>query len=118
MGGATAPISFLEAATGSRYDPQTGSFLDTQGRSLAYTSADRIQSDDYKKLDIEILLEAASNDRLLFDAENGKGSVLYMLGALRTVGKLGMVAIDQDTEAANVRYQQTLDFIDGYANRT
>jgi hypothetical protein len=118
MGGATAPISFLEAVTGNRYDPETGIFLDTQGRSLAYTSADRIQSDDYKKLDIGILLEAASNDGLLFDAESGQGSVLYMLGALRTVGKLGMVAIDQDTEAADARYQQTLDAIDGYASRT
>lgn len=117
MGGATAPISFLEAATGSRYHRDIGRFIDSGGHSLAYTSADRIQSDRYKKLDSGTLLDAAGREGLLFDRMTGQGSILYMLGALTTVGKLGMIAIDHDPESADARYKQTLDFIGEHSLR-
>ena len=112
MGGATAPISFLESATGCEYDPIAGRFIDGQGRSLYYTSADRIQSEAYKTLNAQRLLDAADRAALHFDPTAGTGALFYMLGALPTVGKLGMVAIDHSALAADKRYDGTLATLD------
>ena len=118
MGGATAPISFLESATGSQYDAAAGRFVDGYGRSLFYKSADRIQSDEYRSLSSGDLLDAADSEGLHFETATGSGAVFYMLGALATVGKLGLVAIDHSPQASDRRYDQTLRTLDTITART
>jgi hypothetical protein len=112
MGGTTAPISFLEAATGAQYRPDTGSFLDHKERELFYTSADRAQQDTYRQLNTDALLDLADAEKLHFDRTTGQGSVFYMLGALPSVGKLGLVAVDKSPGAAKARYDATLEKLD------
>jgi hypothetical protein len=112
MGGTTAPISFLEAATGAQYLPELGSFLDHREQELFYTSADRAQRDTYRQLNTDTLLDLADVEKLHFDRTTGQGSVFYMLGALPTVGKLGLIGIDLSPEAAKTRYDATLKKLD------
>jgi hypothetical protein len=112
MGGATAPISYLESVTGGQYDAGSGQFLGSNGRPLYYKSADRIQSESYKRLDAEALLRAADDRGLHFDDISGSGSLFYMLGALPTVGKLGLITIEQSRAKAAKRYQQTIETLD------
>ena len=89
-----------------------------QLRSLFYESADRIQSDDCTSLSSADLLDAAERAGLHFDISTGSGAVFYMLGALATVGKLGLVAIDHSPEEAGRRCDQSLRALDAIAART
>ena len=111
-------VAFLESATGDTYNPQTGSFRSGAGQDLFYTSADRIQSDSYRNLDPGAVLHEANRLGLRFNPDRGTGSVFYMLGALPTVGKLGLIAIDETPELADERYDKTISILDQLAART
>lgn len=113
MGGATAPISFLELAADGEYDPTTGFFLTGKGSNVSYTSADRIQNDSWRALNPSFVLDEADRLGLHFDSDRGSGSIFYMLGALPTVGKLGLVAIDKTPPEAEERFHKTLSIING-----
>lgn len=117
MGGTTAPISFLESATGKFYDPATGRFPGPGGEALYYTSADRVQSDAYTRLDAASVLDEANRLSLHFDSSRGSGVIFFMLGALTTVGKLGIVAIDKSPELADALYDKTILTLDRLAAR-
>jgi hypothetical protein len=115
MGGATAPISFLESATGGVYNPSTGLFAGAGDRQLSYKSADRIQDDAYRVLDPGAILDELGQRGLLFDGRRGSGAILYMLGAARTVGKIGLVAVDRSHQLATNRFDTTLAALDEIA---
>lgn len=115
MGGATAPISFLESATGRTYEPETGTFAGPQMRPLFYKSADRIQSDSYRTLNPERILDGLGDRSLLYDPERGSGAIMYMLGAAATVGKVGVVAVDDAADAANTRFDAVITALDEMA---
>lgn len=117
MGGATAPISFLESATGSVYDTNTGGFNGPGGRPLFYKSADRIQNDTFRTLHAEAIIERLGQQDALYNAERGSGAILYMLGAVPTVGKLGVVAVDHSERLAGNRFDSILSALHHLAAR-
>jgi len=115
MGGTTAPISFLESATGGVYNPGTGRFVGAGDQHLFYKSADRIQDAAYRVLDSESIVDGLGRSGLLFDSGRGSGAILYMLGAARTFGKLGVVAVDHGQHLASDRFDSTLAALDRIA---
>ena len=115
MGGATAPISFLESATDGTYAPAVGTFLGPNDRPLFYKSADRIQSDAYRVLDPPSIIEGLQRRDLMFDADRGSGAIVYMLGAAATVGKVGVVAVDDAEDSASVRFDGVIAALDEMA---
>ncbi|NYI98333.1 hypothetical protein HNR12_004610 [Streptomonospora nanhaiensis] len=117
MGGGTAPRMFLEGVADARLDEETGSFRTPDGRPLCYLATDRLESEAYRDLTPERVLDTAYRGGLLYDERAGSGAVFHMLGALPGFGKMGAVVVDRTTAAAHDRYRAVVAALDAAAAR-
>ena len=62
------------------------------------------------------LLDLAVYNGLHFEASRQTGVVFHLMGALSRYGKLGLVAIGEDLDAANQIYRETLSVLDRESN--
>jgi hypothetical protein len=66
----------------------------------------------YRRLTPQDLFEIAGQRGLRFDSESQTGVVFMLVGALSEFGKLGVVSIDVDREAARRRFRGTVAVLD------
>jgi hypothetical protein len=111
-GGTTHTYQMLQYLTGGRYDPERAEFVTPAGDVRCYYATDNVVSPAYRRLTPPDLFEIAVQRGLRFDGESQTGVVFLLVGALSEFGKLGVVSIDVDREAARRRFRGTVAVLD------
>ena len=111
-GGTTHTFQMLQFLTGGRYDADRAGFVTPAGATRCYFATDNVTSPVYRRLTAEDLLGIAARRGLGWDPVAQCGVTFGLLGALAECGKLGMVAIDVDREAARRRFRRAVAVLD------
>jgi hypothetical protein len=111
-GGTTHTFQMLQFLTGGRYDAARAVFVTPSGAERSYYATDNVVSPAYRRLTPEDLFEIARRRDLRYDPEAQCGVTFGLVGAISECGKLGMVAIDSDREAARQRFRRAVAVLD------
>jgi hypothetical protein len=111
-GGTTHPFLTLKFLTGGNYNLDDGLFYAQSGRPKYYYSTDTVQSERYKGLRAEDLVDIAVYHGLHFHGPTERGVVFHLIGALSEFGKLGVVSIGDNLQQARFLYKQALQVLD------
>ena len=112
MGGTTHPFLALQFLTGGRLDPETELFLSPRGSPKFYRATDNLQSEAYRGLLPEDLIEIVTINALHYSHNSESGVLFHLIGALSQYGKLGMTAIGNSREEVEALYDKTLRILD------
>jgi hypothetical protein len=107
----------LQFLTGGRYDPERAVFVTPSGAERSYFATDNVVSAAYRRLTPDDLFEIAARRDLRYEPAAQCGVTFGLVGALSECGKLGMVAIDVDCEAARRRFRRAVSVLDEEAAR-
>lgn len=111
-GGTTHPFLTLKFLTGGTYNSDDGLFYSQSGRPKFYYASDTVQSDRYKGLRAEDLIDIAVYHDMHFHHPTERGVVFHLIGALSEFGKLGLVSIGDNLQQARFLYKQALQVLD------
>ncbi len=111
MGGTTHPMLALRFLTGGELNRETGLLHAPDGRAKYYRASDNVQSERYRGLLPEDLIEIITENRLGFNHRTGTGVVFHMIGAVSQFGKFGMTAIGDDRDEAERLFATTIDVL-------
>lgn len=111
-GGTTHPFLMLQFLTDGRYDAQTGEFITPSGRPRCYFASDNLESEAYRGLCPDDLIDIAVRHNLHFHAATGEGVAFHLIGALSEFGKLGVVCIGEKPERAEALYKKAVAVLD------
>ncbi len=111
-GGTTHPFLMLQFLTNGHYDEVTGLFETPNKQQRYYYASDNLQSEAYKGLTPQDLIDIAMFHGLHFDGAAQKGVVFHMIGALSQFGKMGIVCIGASPEEAYSFYEKTIEVLD------
>ena len=111
-GGTTHPFLTLKFLTAGRYEHDDGLFYAPSGKPKYYYATDTLQSDRYKGLLPEDLVDIAVYNELHFHGPSERGVVFHLIGALSEFGKLGIVSIGDNLQQARFLYKQTMQVLD------
>jgi hypothetical protein len=106
LGGTTHPHQTLLQLTGGRYDSERARFTTPQGRSKHYVATDYLEAHRLRRLGPQWTLRQAARHRLSFDHERGVGVVFHMLSSIASLGRVGLTAIAETAEQADVLYEE------------
>lgn len=112
MGGTTHPYLALQFLTGGQLDRDTGLFYSHSGSPKYYRATDNLQSEAYRSLLPEDVIEILTENRLHYSHETGSGVLFHLIGAVSEFGKLGLTAIGNSREEADTLYYKTLEVLD------
>jgi len=111
-GGTTHTLQMLQFLTGGRYDPARAVFVTPSGTERSYFATDNVVSPAYRRLTPDDFFEIAARRDLRSDPVEQCGVTFGLVGALSECGKLGMVAIDADCDAARQRFRHAVAVLD------
>jgi hypothetical protein len=111
-GGTTHPFLMLQFLTDGHYDPATGQFLTPSGRPRFYYASDNLESERYRGLTADDLIDISVMNGLHFHAATGEGVAFHLIGALSEFGKLGVVCIGATLARADALYRRTVEVLD------
>ena len=111
-GGTTHPFLTLRFLTDGNYDMLTGEFYAQNARPKYYYASDTLQSDRYKGLSPDDLIDISVYHDLHFHANTERGVVFHLMGALSEFGKLGVVCIGDNPQQAQFLYKRTRSVLD------
>jgi hypothetical protein len=112
MGGTTHPYLALQFLTGGQLDTGSGLFLSPTGHAKYYRATDNLQSESYRGLLPEDLVEILTINKLHYSHGSESGVLFHLIGALSEFGKLGMTAIANSREEVDDLYAHTLEVLD------
>lgn len=112
LGGTTHPMMLLRMMTDGRYDPSTGLYLTPRGEPQFYMATDSMQSETYRGLLVEDLLDIAAVEGLHYQAWSESGVLFHFTGALSEHGKLGITAVGKSPSEAHRWFEQTRRVLD------
>ena len=112
MGGTTHPTLALRFLTGGEVDPDSGLLHGLDGQPKFYRASDNVQSEAYRGLLPEDLIEIVTKNRLGFNHRTTTGVVFHMIGAVSEFGKFGMTAIGNSREEAEHLFMRTIEVLD------
>ncbi|MCE7875135.1 carboxylate-amine ligase [bacterium CPR1] len=112
-GGTTHPFRTLQFLTGGRYNADTGLFqTGSAGVPKYYVASDNLESQAYKGLLPEDLIDITTYTGLHYNSSTNTGAVFHMIGALSEYGKLGVTCVADSPDEAQALYDQTLETLD------
>jgi len=111
-GGTTHPFIMLQYLTDGYYDPESGLFMTPDGRPRFYYASDNLESDRYRGLTPQDLIDIAVARGIHFHAATQEGVVFHLIGALSEFGKLGAVCVGDSHARAQELYLETVDILD------
>jgi hypothetical protein len=110
-GGTTHPFLTLKFLTGGTYNLEDGLFYSPSGRPKYYYATDTVQSEAYKGLRAEDLIDISVYHNVHFHGPTERGVVFHLIGALSEFGKLGIVAIGDNHQQARFLYKQAIQVL-------
>ena len=105
-GGTTHPFLTLQFLTDGTYDPATALFTAPSGREKHLVASDHVESDLLRGLTIDDLFDIVVRQRLHFDQARETGVVFHMMGALSELGRVGLTAVGDSPEQADVIFRR------------
>ncbi|MEO6548752.1 MAG: peptide ligase PGM1-related protein [Ferruginibacter sp.] len=111
-GGTTHPFLMLQFLTNGHYNEDTGFFETPNQQHRYYYTTDNLQSESYKGLAPQDLINIAMFHGLHFDVATQKGVMFHMIGALSQYGKMGIVCIGESPDEAYLFYTKTIEVLD------
>lgn len=111
-GGTTHPFLMLQFLTDGQYDAETGMFFTPDGRPRCYQASDNVESESYRGLTSDDLIDIAVANDLHFHAARGEGVAFHLIGALSEFGKVGVVCIAERPDGAEALYRKTVAVLD------
>jgi hypothetical protein len=112
MGGTTHPMLALRFLTGGELDRDSGLLYAADGRARYYRASDNVESEAYRGLLPEDLIDILVMHRLDFSHRTSTGVVFHMIGAVSEFGKVGMIAIADSREEADALFKRTVEVLD------
>ena len=110
--GTTHPFLALRFLTGGELDQSSGLFHSLSRRVKYYKATDNLQSEAYRGLLPEDLMDILSVHQLHYDQRTESGVLFHLIGALSEYGKLGVTAIANSPAEARELYDRTLAVLD------
>ena len=110
--GTTHPFLALRFLTGGEFNQSSGLFHSLSRRAKYYKATDNLQSDAYRGLLPEDLMDILSVNKLHYDHRTESGVLFHLIGALSEYGKLGVTAIANSPAEARDLYDRTLAVLD------
>lgn len=111
-GGTTHPFIMLQFLTDGSYGGETGLFTTPDGQPRYYYATDNLESDRYRGLTPEDLIDIAVRHGIHFHGTAQRGVVFHLIGALSEFGKLGAVCVGNSHEEAERLYREMVDILD------
>lgn len=111
-GGTTHPFLMLQFLTDGQYDYEEGVYKMPNGQTRYYFTTDGLQSEAYKTLTPEDLIDLAICNQVHFDGTTQDGVMFHLIGALSEHGKLGVLSVGNSPEQALEFYHRTVDVLD------
>jgi PGM1 C-terminal domain len=106
--GTTHPFLALRFLTGGELNPATGLFHSLSRRAKYYKATDNLQSEAYRGLLPEDLIEILTVNQLHYDQRTESGVLFHLIGAVSEFGKFGVTAIANSPAEAQELYDRTL----------
>ncbi len=116
-GGTTHPFMTLQFLADGSYDMDSGLYRTPAGQSRYYYASDNLESENYKGLSPEDLIDIAVFHNLHFHGATQQGVAFHLIGALSEFGKLGVLCIGDSPDNAYKLYQTTVDVLDKATDR-
>ena len=114
-GGTTHTYQTLQLLTNGKYDPRKAEFHTPTGQLRAYYATDNLINPLYRRLTPDDLIDISVQHGIHFDQTSQQGVVFSVIGALPRYGKLGVIAIAQDTVKARAMFNRAVDTLDAEA---
>ena len=111
-GGTTYPFLMLQFLTGGSYDSETGLFTAEDGQPRYYYTTDNLESEHYRGLSPDDLIDIAVVNGIHFSARTQTGVVFHLIGALSEFGKIGVFCVGRSHEEAEGLYNETVVILD------
>jgi hypothetical protein len=111
-GGTTHPYLMLQFLTDGDFNPATRQYKTPTGQTRCYYASDDLQSEAYKGLTPDDLIDIAVYHGLHFHAATQQGVVYHLIGALSEFGKIGLLCIADTRKRARQLYEQTVAVLD------
>lgn len=111
-GGTTHPFMALKLLTNGTYSLDDGKFYTKNGQAKYYRASDNLQSEDYRGLLPNDLMDIIMVEQLHFSSIDGVGVVFHLMGCLSEHGKLGLTCIGNTPKEAEAIYEQVVAAID------
>ena len=105
-GGTTHPFLTLQFLTDGRYDPLTALFLTPIGKEKHLVATDHLESASLKALSLDDLFDIVARHGLHFDQARQTGVVFHMISCLTEHGRVGLTAVGDTPDEAEVLYQR------------
>lgn len=112
LGGTTHPMMLLRMMTHGRYEPETGLYLTRRGEPQYYVATDSLQSEGYRGLLVDDVLDLGAVHGLHYQPWSESGVIFHFTGALSAFGKLGLIAIGKSAEEADRWFARTRAVLD------
>ncbi|PZO22408.1 MAG: carboxylate-amine ligase [Leptolyngbya foveolarum] len=111
-GGTTHPFMALKLLTNGTYSLEDGKFYTKNGQAKYYRASDNLQSEAYRGLLPNDLMDIIMGEQLHFSSIDGVGVVFHLMGCLSEHGKLGLTCIGNTPEEAEAIYEKVVATID------
>ncbi|KPQ35749.1 MAG: hypothetical protein HLUCCA11_09280 [Phormidesmis priestleyi Ana] len=111
-GGTTHPFMALKLLTNGTYSLKDGKFYTKNGQAKYYRASDNLQSEAYRGLLPNDLMDIIMVEQLHFSSIDGVGVVFHLMGCLSEYGKLGLTCIGNTPQEAEDIYEQVVAAID------
>jgi hypothetical protein len=117
-GGTTHPFRTLQLLTGGTYIPEGAHFKTASGKSKFYVASDNLESERYRGLSPEDLIDITTYSGLHYASSTNTGVVFHLIGALSEFGKLGVTCIGNSAGEAQSLYDRTVQTLDEQSQST
>lgn len=116
-GGTSHPYGALWLLTDGSLDDDKIAYCTPGGRRKFYFATDRLGDRAYAAIGLAEFLAAAGRAGLSWDAASQTGAVFHMLSLFEAQGRLGVTAIADSPEDAQVLYLRVVELLDELAGR-
>lgn len=112
MGGTTHPMLALRFLTGGELDRRSGLLYAADGRAKYYRASDNVESEAYRGLLPEDLIDILARHQLDFNHPKSTGVLFHMIGGVSQFGKVGVIAIGNSRDEADHLFNRILAVLD------
>ncbi len=107
-GGTTHPFLTLQFLTDGAYDAEAGVFRTPRGETKAFIASDHVHSPQYRAFTHNDLFDIVARHGLQYDHTRQRGVVFHMVNGVGEQGAIGLTAVGNDRDDAQVLYDRTV----------